>query len=238
VTRGPRAQYPKSDYKEYPKTLAADDFWGQVRRTVHGKAVSKEQIRMIVCAIQEHLDFQREDTVLDLACGNGALSRYLFDSCRALLGVDHSDYLIEVAKTNFEQSPDYVFVCADAARYVESEPAPERFTKALCYGSFSFLPAPDALTALAALRRRFTSLRRLYLGNLPDKDRAERFYPPGKDYLGELDDHTAQIGIWRSRAELAQLCAAAGWRTRFVQMPLEFFGSHYRYDAVLEPDGS
>lgn len=227
-------RYPKSDYKEYPKTLPADDFWGQVRRTVYGKPLPDEQIQMIVGAVRTGLELQRDDVVLDLACGNGALSRYLYDGCRGLLGVDYSEYLIEVAKRNFEQPPAFTYRCLDAATYVRTEAEPQRFTKALCYGSFAFFPDADARQVLAGLRRRFTALRRFYLGNLPDKERAGNFYPAGKDYTGELADHAAQIGIWRSRQEFAALATAAGWQIRFVQMPPEFFGAHYRYDAVLE----
>ena len=73
--------YPKSDYfhKEYPKTLDPDDLWGQVRRTVNGKPVSDAQIALIVAAIRDGLQFSKEDVVLDLACGNGALSSYFFE---------------------------------------------------------------------------------------------------------------------------------------------------------------
>ena len=37
--------FPKWDYKEYPKTLPPDDFWGQVRRTVMGKPISESEIK-------------------------------------------------------------------------------------------------------------------------------------------------------------------------------------------------
>jgi SAM-dependent methyltransferase len=226
---------PKSDYKEYPKTLAPDDFWGQVRRTVHGKPVPEEQIAMIVRSVRENLDLRAQDSVLDLACGNGALSRYLFAACHALLGVDYSEYLIGVAKANFERLPDYAFTCLDAAAYVESEPDATRFTKALCYGSFSYFPAPDAVRVLRGLRQRFTSLRTLYLGNLPDRALAAKFYTQAVPAESELDDHAAQIGIWRSETQLRELAEGTGWRVRFLRMPASFFGAHYRYDAVLEP---
>ena len=228
-------EYPKHDYKEYPKTLDPDDLWGQVRRTVHGKPVAAEQIDMIVAAIRDGLALTKPDYLLDLACGNGALSRYFFEDCHALYGVDYSEYLIEVAKRNFERQPDYAFQYSDAASYVEGEPTPERFTKVLCYGSFSFFPAADARRVLAGLRQRFVNVQRVYLGNLPDRDRATNFYQPGKDFSAELDQNESQIGIWRSKAQLTELAAECGWATRFYDMPASFFASHYRYDAVLTP---
>ena len=53
----------KGDYihKEYPKTCRPDDFWGQVKRTVHGKPVSQDQIDMIIYAIRNGLSLSHED---------------------------------------------------------------------------------------------------------------------------------------------------------------------------------
>ena len=93
--------YQKFDYDENARTRAADDFWGQVKRTVHGVPVSDEQIKMIVDTIRSALDLKPDDTLLDIACGNGALSHLLFDSCSGCLGVDLSEHLISVAKANF-----------------------------------------------------------------------------------------------------------------------------------------
>ena len=226
--------FPKSDYKEYPKTLPADDFWGQVRRTVYGKPISEDQICLMVEAIRNGLDFHNDDYLLDLACGNGALSRLLFDRISRFLGVDNSEYLISVALANFVKPPDFNFLVSGVAEYVQNEKNPEQFSKALCYGSFSYFSPSDAHAVLKGLSTRFTRIKTLYLGNLPDKDRAHLFYQAGKDYVTELTDHVTQIGIWRNRQELEQLAAETGWRVRFHLMPELFYAAKYRFDAILE----
>ena len=230
----PSQAFPKSDYKDYPKTLAADDLWGQVRRTVNGKPVSEDQIALMVEAIREGLELQPGDRLLDLACGNGALSQRFVGDCASLHGVDFSPFLVEVAQQRFAAPPRVSFELGDAAGYVLGEPEPERFDKVLCYGSFPFFSAADAETVLAALSRRFTRVSRVYIGNLPDRDRADRFYPAGKDYAAELDDPAAAIGLWRSAAEWARLAAAHGWRLRLHQMPAAFYAAHYRFDVILD----
>jgi len=226
--------FPKSDYKEYPKTLAPDDLWGQVRRTVNGKPVSDEQIALIVDAIRAGLALRADDRVLDLACGNGALSRYFFDDCASMLGVDHSPYLIEVARQHFARPPRFDFQLGDAAGYVLAEAEPERFDAVLCYGSFPFFSAADGTTVLRELHRRFVNVRRVYIGNLPDRDRAHLFYAPGKDYAAELDDPAAAIGLWRSESDWTSLAQATGWRARFHRMPAAFYAAHYRFDVILD----
>ena len=225
--------FPKSDYKEYPKTLDRDNLWGQVRRTVHGKPVTEEQIAMIVEAVRNGLQLQANDVVLDLACGNGALASYLFHHCAGLEGVDFSDYLIEIANSRFALPGRTAFLVDDAAHYVENAPDPARFTKVLCYGSFSYFSEEDGTRVLAALARRFVGVSRVFIGNLPDAARADRFYPPGKDYRNELKDHAAQIGVWRSESELRELVSKAGWSFEIATMPEEYYAAQYRFDAIL-----
>jgi SAM-dependent methyltransferase len=223
----------KSDYKQYPRTLAADDYWGQVRRTVRGVPVGEDQIQMIVDAIVGALELQPTDAVLDLACGNGALSRYLYPLCSTLLGVDFSEYLISVAKDNFEDAPRFSYICDDAAHYVGAESDPGRFTKVLCYGSFSFFPPEVTRSVLTGLAERFINVEGVFIGNLPDRDLARLFYDNGLPDATVLEDHTEQIGTWRSQAEFAQLAAECGWHATFTRMPDDFFARLYRYDVLL-----
>lgn len=228
-----KTPYPKFDHDEYAKTRASDDFWGQVRRTVQGKPVSKEQIKMIVATIKSNLEIKPKDILLDLACGNGALSHLLFDSCTEYQGVDLSEYLISVAKKNFENLPHYRFTTQGAEEYVRQETQPERFTKVLCYGSFQYFPAADAAEVLRRLFEKFSNVQAVFIGNLPDKDRATEFYKETPPTIDELRDCYSQIGIWRTRNEFADLAGNLGWKVKFSTMPAKFYASHYRYDALL-----
>ena len=93
----------KLNPSEYDYTVRAEkcdrnDLWGQVRRTINGVAVPQEQIDMIVNAVKNSLNFQPDDFLLDIGCGNGALTRYFFSECAGATGIDRSEYLIEIAK--------------------------------------------------------------------------------------------------------------------------------------------
>lgn len=221
------------NHKEYPKTRARHDFWGQVKRTVHGKAVSQEQIDMIVKAIKDGLLLSPEDTLLDIGCGNGALSQYLFSEVSQFHGVDFSEYLIGIAKEYFEKAPDFTFQGIDAVSYVNSGANPESFTKCLCYGAFTYFSYEDSEKVLSGLSGRFRNLQLVYIGNLPDRERAHLFYPEDKDFSGLLDDRNSPIGIWRSKDDFTQLAHRNGWDIDFYEMPVKFYAAHYRYDAIL-----
>ncbi len=88
-------------HKEYPKTCQPHDFWSQVKRTVNGVPVGEDQVALIERAITSGLQLKQNDYLLDLCCGNGALSTRIFQRCLGGLGVDFSEYLIDVAKNNF-----------------------------------------------------------------------------------------------------------------------------------------
>ena len=228
-----KPSYKRFDHNEHAKSRPLDDFWGQIRRTVQGQPVSEEQIKMIVDAIHIALRFKPDDKLLDLACGNGALSQLLFDSVAEYLGVDFSEHLISVAKGNFEKLPNYRFVTQGAAEYVHQESQPEKFTKVLCYGSFSYFPADDAAEVLRVLYDKFSNVQSVFIGNLPDKDRATAFYKTNPFSAEEMSDNTSQIGIWRSREEFEALAGYAGWKVRFSVMPEEYYAGYYRYDILL-----
>lgn len=224
-----------SIYKQYPSDMAPGDFWRQIKRTVNGEPVPDEQISMIVSTIREALQLSPEDQLLDLACGNGALSQYFFDCCDSFLGVDISEVLIDVAKRYFEQ-PKRQFVLEDVGKYILSESCPQRFTKVLCYGSFSYFPEDTARMVLARLNRDFINVERVFIGNLPDLDLHGRFYTDGKDHDHELKKADSLIGIWRSASEFEALADSCGWRSSIQRMPSGFYAGHYRYDILLTRD--
>jgi cyclopropane fatty-acyl-phospholipid synthase-like methyltransferase len=209
------------------------DFWGQVKRTVDGKPVGEEQIEMIVEAIASEIALASTDVVLDLCCANGALSDRIFARCRGGLGIDFAENLIAIARRNFEHPPERLFRTADVAEFARSTTEGARFTKALCYGSFQYLAPAAGLALLTALRERFPNLTRAFIGNLPDLGKMREFYYERAYVQGIERDHESPIGIWRTEAEFAALCAQAGWTAEFRRMPEGFYAAHYRYDAVL-----
>jgi cyclopropane fatty-acyl-phospholipid synthase-like methyltransferase len=226
-------QFPKWDYKEYPKTLPPDDLWGQVRRTVCGKPVSEEQIQMMVDAVVAGLELHPASVLLDIGCGNAALSERLFPHCDQCLGVDFSEYLISVANARFA-SPRHTFICQDALEYVAQEADTLRFDRVLCFAVLSYLSDASARQLLVSLNQRFRNVRAIFVGNIPDRDCAASFFRDHHRDAPELDNPESQIGVWRTKGQMIAMAEQAGWRIRFQDMPRDFYQAHYRYNAILE----
>jgi SAM-dependent methyltransferase len=223
-----------SFYKEHPKKCDPEDFWGQVKRTVNGVPVSQDQINLIVNAILEGLELNKNDTLLDLCCGNGALSTLIFKNCKGGIGVDFSEYLISVACKNFEKLPHVKYLLKDVVDFCENPIDANKFTKVLCYGSFSYIESQRAEKLLVLLKSNFPNLKRVFIGNLPDKDLLHDFIRNNNFIPGTENDPESPIGIWRSKTEFLELASRSGWETIFHKMPDRFYAAHYRYDIILK----
>jgi SAM-dependent methyltransferase len=225
-------------YETHARACDPKDFQGQVMRNPGGKSVGPDQVAMILDAIGRGLELTPDDVVLDLCCGNGAITDPILARCRGGLGIDFTPYLIEVAKTNFESPPERLYRRADVAEHVETTEDTERFTKAFFYGAFQCLPQSTAVRVLLALRRRFPKLTRIFLGNLPDLDRVGIFCGTEIPPLEELRSSETLVGIWRTEQEVRELAAECGWHADFSRMPARFYGARYRFDATLTHDAN
>lgn len=74
------------------------------------------------------IDAPPNSTVLDLGCGNGALSKTLSDRGYLVKGLDASKELLNIAKRNY---PDIEFIQADATDFSLKEPVDVVFSNAV-----------------------------------------------------------------------------------------------------------
>lgn len=220
-------------YDEHAKQFDETDFWRQVRRTEGGEPVGDDQIALIVDEMLDALTLQPHDQLLDICCGNGALSVEFFDRCAGGLGVDYSETMIGVARKHFAR--DTVrYEQGEAVAFLETHPETAPFTKGLIYGSFNFFAPAQAEEMLAAIRSRFTGIERLVIGNIADRAHLDDFF--GDRYMPGVEDQPeSPIGVWWARDDFAALGERTGWTIEFRRMPESFYASHYRFDAVLTP---
>lgn len=74
------------------------------------------------------IDADKNSTVLDLGCGNGALSKNLYDKGYIIKGIDASKELLDIAGKNY---PDIEFILADATSFTLPEPVDVVFSNAV-----------------------------------------------------------------------------------------------------------
>ena len=134
----------------------ADDRWGRRPSGPTSEAHYKEPIYHLpgFHAILEGLALQKDDVLLEVGCGGGALlKRALATGCRAA-GVDHSADMLKVAS---QQNARALAAGNLQLRYGDAAALPfpsERFTCAAMSGVLPWLPDP-----VAAFREVFRTLR-------------------------------------------------------------------------------
>ena len=225
--------YYDFDHDKFAQLCSKEDFWGQIRRTVNGRPVDDIQIRMITEVITRQLQLNAQDNIIDLCCGNGALSNSYLYKTRKILGIDGSKHLIKIANQFFQKNCKLDFVCGDALDVLKSIRNPDQFTKVLCYGSFSYFDDALAKSILGKLSKDFSNVSIIFLGNLPDIKKSTEFFTRKMPPLSDLKLHTTSIGVWRSEEQIFDLCVKSGWNAHFSRMPDDFYGSHFRFDCTL-----
>lgn len=79
-------------------------------------------------SVMDLVDADRNSTILDLGCGNGALSKALQDKGYIVKGIDASKELLDIARRNY---PDIEFIQADATNFSLQEPVDVVFSNAV-----------------------------------------------------------------------------------------------------------
>lgn len=74
------------------------------------------------------IDADDNSTILDLGCGNGALSKVLYDKGYIVKGIDASRELLDIAEKDY---PDIEFIQADATDFSLQEPVDIVFSNAV-----------------------------------------------------------------------------------------------------------
>ncbi len=224
-----------SDYihKEYPKTVGRTEFWRQIKRTVNGVEVSDKDIEQIVCQIQNALQLTRKDHLLDLGCGNGALASNFFDNILKYTGVDFSAYLLEIAVQYFKPNDLVNYLEADVVDYIKNIKENDSYDKILMYGVISYFKKKDVLELLQTIRKCLPDVQRIFIGNVPNKAKAEQFYAVRDVINYDLNDPKGSIGVWWTEEEIIRVSQIAGYRANILRMPESFYGAKYRFDLLL-----
>ena len=100
----------KDFWQNYPIGLPETEFFKQVQRTIDGKPISSAQFESILLSIRSNLTLKRNDTLIDICCGNGIITKALANDCAIIDGIDYSEHLIKIA-SKYNCSPNTKYFC-------------------------------------------------------------------------------------------------------------------------------
>jgi cyclopropane fatty-acyl-phospholipid synthase-like methyltransferase len=205
----------------------------QVGKTVNGLDVAIYQINLIVENIANALQLKTSDTIIDLCCGNGLITRQLAPLVKKIDAVDFSSSLIDIAN-EFKKFPNISYITSDVlnltTQYLSGS------NKVVMYEAlqhFSFNQMEKLTEKLSCLETGAL----IFFGSIPDKSKLKNFYDTDKKYAFFLErerESRPHMGRWWTFEEIEHLASAHGFKTKHLHQDSLLYTSHYRFDVLFE----
>ncbi len=233
-------EYWKDYWNKYRLRQAnsMDDLYFQVGKTIDKKPISHESFMIMIEGVHKKLALGKEDTVIDLCCGNGLVTYELSSEVKEIFAVDFAKHLIDTAR-QLRSSPNIAYFQNDAI-FVLREVLSKNNSKSikiLMHDSLAYFEPQDLNEILAAIQE-FGKGKTvsLFMTGIPDDERKWSFYdtPERRQRYLENTDKTANDGMgrWWRKNEIAEICAR--YPVRFSIEDQLHVLSKYRMNLFIE----
>ena len=205
----------------------------QVLRTLNKQAVEPNVFAAIVDSIVTMLEPDSRNNLLDLCCGNGLITRELFNRFRDVTAIDLSEEFITQLRNG---APDNIKSFSADARTVEF---PDKsFDRILLYSGVQYLSDSETVELFMRMRRWMREGGVVVLGDIPDSTRKWNFFNSSEResaYFESLREGKPLIGNWFEPGWLKKLSHHAGFLSAVTKpQPQSLPYQHYRFDLVLK----
>lgn len=203
----------------------------QVDMTLNKQELDDEQVKLRVESIIKNLELELSDTLLDLCCGNGILTRQISEKVGFIYAVDFSSELLNIAKKVNQK---------DNIKYQEGDVVTLNFkefkvSKVLIYSCLQYLQEEQVSKLFYGLST-FQHIL-VYISNIPDRSKLLKYYDTKEKleyYKKTLDEGKPHIGTWYLKNYLADLAKSNGFNYKFLTIDRRMNTSYYRFDLLLE----
>lgn len=225
----------KKHWDEYPTKFQETEYFKQVGKTVSGNPISDTQFRGIISDISAGLNIGREDTVLDMCCGNGIITTEISKDCKSVVGIDYSDHLIRVAQ-KFNKPENVSYFCASVLEKDLKKLFNKPFTKIYMYEALQHFNEDDFVNIVDLIGEISSTNSTIFFGSVPDKDKLWDFYNTAErrdEYIIRQSENNDALGTWWSQKYIVNICLNKGFEVEFLPQNPILHTSHYRFDFRL-----
>lgn len=219
--------------------------WNTIANTNHnlqqqvGRITQKQMdmtlyMQALTVDIQTQLHLVATDSLLDVCCGNGLISKSLAENCASVTGVDVSEQLIALAQKH-NAADNVTYKLGDALRL--SSLVSPTFDKALLYFSFQYFDTfAKGEKVIAELQKCVKKGGIIFIGDVPDYGKLSVFYPTlwqrFKYHVNVFLGRSIMGKFWKP-SEIMHICQKLGLKVQVRQQPSDFLYAHYRCDYVI-----
>jgi cyclopropane fatty-acyl-phospholipid synthase-like methyltransferase len=220
-------KYYESNSRQFDGSLLK-----QVGKTVNGREVSELQIRIMVNTIAKVLQLCTKDSLVDLCCGNGLITKQLGSLVKNVVGVDFSAGLIDAAK-RYNVFHNIEYVHSDILRL--DRKYMRGLKKILMYEAMQHF-SKKQLNNLFYELSNLTKGSLVLLGSIPDKEKLSDYYDTPEKltfYMQRKSEGRPHIGRWWLMGEIKQIASLHDFKAIFLQQDSKLYTSYYRFDVLL-----
>lgn len=219
----------------FPLQFEETEFLKQIGNTVSGKPITEEQFSASISDIRSGLDISEEDRILDLCCGNGIRTVELSKYCREIVGVDISQYLINIANKYFH-GPNISYRCMSVFDKQLLDFFSENFNKILMYGALQNFNLGDLIKLLEQINALSNRGTIIFIGSIPDIEKISDFYnfnDQRKNFHETNKNKLNVLNNWWKKEDLIEICNSQGFNTEILSQNELTDTAYYRFDLRL-----
>lgn len=221
------------NWKEYWNTNALkciDNEINQVQRK------DLESTFVTASRIVKILKIDKNDTVLDVCCGNGILTQIVSEKTKNIVGVDQSNVLIKLA--NAKNNKATVTYKIGSALDLEKTLQNMLFDKIYLQFSFQYFDKKnEGALVIAAMLAHLKPNGKIFIGDIPNFKKRFIYYNTFVKRIRWIKQYifnTNPMGKFWKQTELAAICKKLQVKGTFLKQPKELPYSHYRFDYLIE----
>ncbi|MGZ8933270.1 MAG: class I SAM-dependent methyltransferase [Methylobacter sp.] len=210
-----------------------DSLLKQVGKTVNGQEIAEYQVKLIVENIANVLRLNAKDSVVDLCCGNGLLTRQLAALVKDIVGVDFTSGLIDAArKYNGFSNIEYVnsdVLCLEPGYF-------SGLKKIIMYEALQHF-SEEQLSALLKELSNLGTGSLVFFGSIPNKEKLSVYYDTEEKfafYMQRESESRPHIGRWWLTDEIERLVSSRGFKANFLPQEPTLYTAYYRFNVLLE----
>jgi len=205
----------------------------QVGKTVNGREIPEAQVKLIVENIATVLRLGAKDSVVDLCCGNGLITRQLAPLVKGIVGVDFTHGSIDAAK-RYNSFHNIEYISSDVLNLDHKYFSGLR--KIVMYEALQHF----SLEQLVKLLDEFSGLMTgslVFFGSIPNQEKLHVYYDTEDKYafyMQRESEGMPHIGRWWLMEEIRQLVSMRGFKVMGLSQEPTLYTAYYRFDVLLE----
>ena len=224
----------KQYYRERVNSSDSNNLLWQVGKTVNGKVVSREQVKLIIKTIANRLQLEKGDIALDVGCANGLLTKEMSGYVSEVTGLELTPELHEIAKEN-NLSDNVSYVNCNVLDFDTTKLA-RKFTKVYLYEVIQHMNYQEADALFKKLNEITTNKASIFIGGILDIEKKWEFFDTMErrcKYFTALLSDSDPLGTWYHKDFFNCLGQMHGLDAECIAQENELYTSHYRFDCLL-----